>query len=60
MAAALGFRVRRAQLGLTMIGVVLPASATGGAGPTGLVALTAPQLARLLTRTPQLPLVWSA
>ncbi|MFI9779454.1 FecCD family ABC transporter permease [Streptomyces sp. NPDC051956] len=60
MAAALGFRVRRAQLGLTVIGVVLAASATGAAGPIGFVALTAPQLARLLTRAPQLPLVCSA
>lgn len=60
MAAALGFRVRRAQLGLTVIGVVLAASATGAAGPIGFVALTAPQLARLLTRAPQLPVVCSA
>jgi iron complex transport system permease protein len=31
-----------------------------GGGPIGFVALTAPQLARRLTRTPQLPLVCSA
>lgn len=36
------------------------AAATGAAGPVGFVALTAPQLARRLTRTPQLPLVCSA
>ncbi|WP_089099804.1 FecCD family ABC transporter permease [Streptomyces hyaluromycini] len=59
-AAALGLRVDRARLGLTALGVVLAATATGAAGPIGFVALTAPQLARRLTRTPQLPLVCSA
>ncbi|MFJ9564470.1 FecCD family ABC transporter permease [Streptomyces fuscichromogenes] len=59
-AAALGLRVDRARLGLTALGVVLAAAATGAAGPIGFVALTAPQLARRLTRTPQLPLVCSA
>lgn len=59
-AAALGLRVDRARLGLTLLGVVLAATATGAAGPIGFVALTAPQLARRLTRTPQLPLVCSA
>lgn len=59
-AAALGLRVDRARLGLTALGVVLAAAATGAAGPVGFVALTAPQLARRLTRTPQLPLVCSA
>ncbi|MGW1781335.1 FecCD family ABC transporter permease [Streptomyces sp. NPDC002143] len=59
-AAALGVRVDRARLGLTVLGVVLAATATGAAGPIGFVALTAPQLARRLTRTPQLPLVTSA
>ncbi|EFG04042.1 FecCD family ABC transporter permease [Streptomyces clavuligerus] len=58
-ATALGFPLQRAQLGLTVIGVVLAASATGAAGPIGFVALTAPQLALRLTRTPQLPLVCS-
>jgi iron complex transport system permease protein len=59
-AAGLGIRVQRARLGLTVLGVVLAATATGAAGPIGFVALTAPQLARRLTRTPQLPLVGSA
>ncbi|MYV52406.1 iron ABC transporter permease [Streptomyces sp. SID3212] len=59
-AAALGVRVRRTQLGLTTLGVILAATATGAAGPIGFVALTAPQLARRLTRTPQLPLLGSA
>ncbi|NEA99682.1 iron ABC transporter permease [Streptomyces sp. SID13726] len=59
-AAALGVRVDRARLGLTVLGVVLAATATGAAGPIGFVALTSPQLARRLTRTPQLPLLCSA
>ncbi|MFF2521390.1 FecCD family ABC transporter permease [Streptomyces liangshanensis] len=59
-AAGLGVRVGRTQLGLTALGVVLAATATGAAGPIGFVALTAPQLARRLTRTAQLPLLGSA
>ncbi|WP_254402348.1 iron chelate uptake ABC transporter family permease subunit [Streptomyces sp. AC555_RSS877] len=59
-AAALGVRVDRARLGLTVVGVVLAATATGAAGPIGFVALTAPQLARRITRTPHLPLWCSA
>ncbi|WP_443053506.1 FecCD family ABC transporter permease [Streptomyces sp. NBC_00285] len=59
-AAALGVRVDRARLGLTVLGVVLAATATGAGGPIGFVALTSPQLARRLTRTPQLPLLCSA
>lgn len=59
-AAALGVRVDRARLGLTVLGVVPAAKATGAAGPIGCVARTAPQSARRLTRTPQLPLLCSA
>ncbi|WP_329124779.1 FecCD family ABC transporter permease [Streptomyces sp. NBC_01465] len=59
-AAALGVPVQRTRLGLTVLGVILAATATGAAGPIGFVALTAPQLARRLTRTPQLPLICSA
>ncbi|MFE2039900.1 FecCD family ABC transporter permease [Streptomyces sp. NPDC059477] len=59
-AAAIGVRVNRTRLALTVLGVVLAATATGAAGPIGFVALTAPQLARRLTRTPQLPLLCSA
>ncbi|MFM9631911.1 MULTISPECIES: FecCD family ABC transporter permease [Streptomyces] len=59
-AAALGVRVDRVRLGLTVLGVILAATATGAAGPIGFVALTAPQLARRLTRTPHLPLLTSA
>ncbi|MFJ8024837.1 iron chelate uptake ABC transporter family permease subunit [Streptomyces sp. NPDC096311] len=49
--------------GLTVLGAVLAAVATGAAGaagPVGFVALTGPRLARRLTRTPQLPLAASA
>ncbi|GHI05371.1 hypothetical protein Scel_36920 [Streptomyces cellostaticus] len=59
-AAALGVRVGRVRLGLTALGVVLAATATGAVGPIGFVALTAPQPARRLTRTPHLPLLCSA
>ncbi|MFC5720594.1 FecCD family ABC transporter permease [Streptomyces gamaensis] len=59
-AAALGVRVARTQLVLTVLGVVLAASATGAAGPLGFVALTSPQLAKRAARTPQLPLLCSA
>ncbi|WP_369189904.1 FecCD family ABC transporter permease [Streptomyces sp. R08] len=59
-AASLGVRVDRTRLAVTVLGVVLAATATGAAGPIGFVALTAPQLARRLTRTPQLPLLCSA
>jgi len=58
-ASGLGVRVGRVRLGLTVLGVVLAAAATGAAGPIGFVALTSPQLARRLTRTPHLPLVAS-
>ncbi|MER5543344.1 iron chelate uptake ABC transporter family permease subunit [Streptomyces sp. NPDC002589] len=55
-AAGLGVRVDRTRLAPTVLGVVLAATATGAAGPIGFVALTAPQPARRLTRTPHLPL----
>ncbi|QNP70543.1 iron ABC transporter permease [Streptomyces roseirectus] len=58
-ASGLGVRVDRVRLGLTVLGVVLAAAATGAAGPIGFLALTSPQLARRLTRTPHLPLVAS-
>ncbi|GAA3083119.1 hypothetical protein GCM10010530_06610 [Kribbella aluminosa] len=59
-AAGLGVRVQRNRLAVTVLGVVLAATATGAAGPIGFIALTAPQLARRVTRTPQLPLLGSA
>ncbi|WP_128375609.1 FecCD family ABC transporter permease [Streptomyces cavernae] len=49
---ALGVRVERVRLLLMVAAVLLTASATAAAGPVGFVALTAPQLARRLTRSP--------
>ncbi|MEU5523050.1 FecCD family ABC transporter permease [Streptomyces sp. NPDC093250] len=49
---ALGVRVERVRLVLMLAAVLLTASATAAAGPVSFVALTAPQLARRLTRSP--------
>lgn len=49
---ALGVRVERVRALLLIAAVLLTASATAAAGPVGFVALTAPQLARRLTRSP--------
>ncbi|MGV9992346.1 FecCD family ABC transporter permease [Streptomyces sp. NPDC003374] len=49
---ALGVRVERVRLVLMVAAVLLTAAATAAAGPVGFVALTAPQLARRLTRSP--------
>lgn len=59
-ATALGIRLGRVRLGLVALGVVLASVATGAAGPIDFVALIAPQVARRLTRTAQLPLLSSA
>lgn len=59
-AHALGVRVERARLALVALGVGLVALCTVAAGPIGFVALTAPQIARRLTRTASPPLVCSA
>lgn len=59
-ATALGVRLNRTRLGLAALGVVLASMATGAAGPVDFVALLAPQTARRLTRTAQLPLLCSA
>ncbi|MFD5185973.1 FecCD family ABC transporter permease [Streptomyces sp. NPDC058372] len=59
-ATALGARLGRARLGLVLTGVVLASVATGAAGPVDFVALLAPQIARRLARTAQIPLVCSA
>ncbi|MGW0628148.1 FecCD family ABC transporter permease [Streptomyces sp. NPDC002758] len=48
----LGVRVERVRLLLMVSAVLLTAAATAAAGPVGFVALTAPQLARRLTRSP--------
>ncbi|MET8571328.1 iron chelate uptake ABC transporter family permease subunit [Streptomyces sp. NPDC004783] len=49
---ALGVRVERVRMLLMVAAVLLTAAATAAAGPVGFVALTAPQLARRLTRSP--------
>ncbi|MBZ4016300.1 FecCD family ABC transporter permease [Streptomyces purpurogeneiscleroticus] len=59
-ATALGVRLGRTRLGLATLGVLLAALATGAAGPVDFVALLAPQIARRLTRTAQIPLLCSA
>ncbi|MFI6349228.1 FecCD family ABC transporter permease [Streptomyces sp. NPDC050560] len=51
-AYALGVRVERTRMTLLLTGVLLAAAATAAAGPVAFVALTAPQLARRLTRSP--------
>lgn len=52
VAGALGVRVQRVRLVLMVAAVLLTAAATAAAGPVSFVALTAPQLARRLTRSP--------
>ncbi|MFJ6570049.1 FecCD family ABC transporter permease [Streptomyces sp. NPDC091292] len=59
-ATGLGVRLNRVRLGLVLLGVVLASVATGAAGPVDFVALLAPQIARRVTRTAQIPLVCSA
>ncbi|MEU1543783.1 iron chelate uptake ABC transporter family permease subunit [Actinacidiphila glaucinigra] len=59
-ALALGIRLDRVRLGLTALGIVLASVATGATGPVDFVALLAPQIARRLTRTAQIPLLSSA
>ncbi|WP_240529795.1 FecCD family ABC transporter permease [Streptomyces mangrovisoli] len=49
---ALGVRVERVRLVLMVSAVLLTAAATAACGPVTFVALTAPQLARRLTRSP--------
>ncbi|MFI5756223.1 FecCD family ABC transporter permease [Streptomyces sp. NPDC051569] len=59
-ATALGVRLGRVRLGLVVLGVLLASVATGAAGPVDFVALLAPQIARRMTRTAQIPLLCSA
>lgn len=51
-AYALGVRVERLRFGLLAAAVLLSSFAAAAAGPVAFVALTAPQLARRLTRDP--------
>ena len=60
-AAALGVPVERSRLFLIIAGTAACAVATAAAGPIAFVALTAPQLAKRLTRAPGagiLPAAW--
>lgn len=59
-ATALGVRLGRVRLCLIVLGVVLASVATAAAGPVDFVALLAPQIARRLSRTAQIPLLGSA
>jgi iron complex transport system permease protein len=59
-AGQLGVQVELTRFGMVMAGVTLTAVATAAAGPIAFIALVAPQLARRLTKAPQLPLISSA
>ena len=59
MATVLGSPTRRVSAVLILLGTVLVAVVTMAAGPIGFVALVAPHLARLLTGSPQSPLLVS-
>ena len=59
VATILGSPTRRASALLVLLGTVLVAVVTMAAGPIGFVALVAPHLARLLTGSPQPPLLVS-
>ena len=59
VATILGSPTRRASALLVLLGTVLVAVVTMAAGPIGFVALVAPHLARLLTGSPQSPLLVS-
>ncbi len=59
-AYALGLRVERSRLALVGLAVGLVSVTTVAVGPIGFIALTAPQIARRITRTAGLPLVCSA
>lgn len=56
-AKALGVRVERRRLTMTVLGVALTAVVTAAAGPIAFVALVAPQVARRLLRSPGLDML---
>lgn len=60
MARQLGVRVERSRLIAMGIAVVLAALATGAAGPIAFIALAAPQIARSLTRSSDVPILTAA
>jgi len=59
-ARQLGVRTERTRLVMVMAAVGLTAIATAAAGPIAFIALAAPQLARRLTRSPDVPLAAGA
>jgi len=59
-ARGLGVPVERVRLTAVLAAVLLTASATAAAGPVAFIALTAPQLARRLSRSPGVGLLPSA
>lgn len=60
MASQLGIAVERTRLLMVMAAVGLTAIATAAAGPISFIALAAPQLARRLTGSPDIPLLVGA
>ena len=59
-ASQLGVSVERSRLVMVMAAVGLTSIATAAAGPISFIALAAPQLARRLTGSPDIPLVSGA
>ena len=60
LARSHGVRAGAVRLGVVVLGVALVALAVATSGPIAFVALTAPQIAARLLRSPGLPLVGSA
>jgi len=60
VAASHGVRVEPTRLVILGVGVALTALVTAATGPIAFVALAAPQIARLLTRSAGIPLLHSA
>ncbi|MGC5629500.1 FecCD family ABC transporter permease [Georgenia sp. Z1344] len=60
VAASHGVHVERTRLLVLGVGVLLTALVTATTGPIAFVALSAPQIARRLARSPGIPLVHSA
>jgi iron complex transport system permease protein len=59
-ASQLGVPVERTRLAMVTTAVALTATATAAAGPIAFVALAAPQLAKRLGRSPEVPLLAAA
>ncbi|MGJ9424458.1 FecCD family ABC transporter permease [Nesterenkonia halotolerans] len=60
VAASHGVKVEPTRLVILGVGVLLTALVTAATGPIAFVALAAPQIARLVARSPGIPLVHSA